>query len=213
LLPLDYFCYGFSQFRIRIQNLELWIRIRQKVSVPCGSGSTTLILISVKEQFYFIFWKTIYCTILIFFTWGLDPSCILWWSMQYFLGFFVICSSQGKNFSFSHLSWCLFSGIERGFNKRWPVMVCFGSAFTSCWSRWSIECGSGSETLMVHSIKCYMNFFTESHAKWKVLIAGCYFFCVTSIVLGGALYHDKLKLGMYCNLNGNIYIYIYIYIW
>jgi hypothetical protein len=29
--------------RIRNRNLELWIRIRQKVSNPCGSGSTTLI--------------------------------------------------------------------------------------------------------------------------------------------------------------------------
>jgi hypothetical protein len=30
--------------RIRIRNLELWIRIPQKVSDPCGSGSTTRLL-------------------------------------------------------------------------------------------------------------------------------------------------------------------------
>jgi hypothetical protein len=42
------FIHDYIQFwtrtQIRIRNLELWIRIRQKVSDPCGSGSSTLLI-------------------------------------------------------------------------------------------------------------------------------------------------------------------------
>jgi hypothetical protein len=42
ITPFDGNIYIQFQVLTRIRNLELWIRIRQRVLNPCGSGSTTL---------------------------------------------------------------------------------------------------------------------------------------------------------------------------